>query len=63
MAVLTLLTLFRSVTQRSEERRQVPWKRLMGDVLFALVTTTRRVPIASAQVWLTHHSVGLLGTF
>lgn len=38
----TLLTLFRSVTQRSEERRQVPWKRLMRDVLFALVTTTRQ---------------------
>jgi hypothetical protein len=37
----TLLTLFRSVTQRSEERRQVPWKRLMRDVLFTLVTTTR----------------------
>jgi hypothetical protein len=36
----TLLSLFRSVTQRSEERRQVPWKRLMRDVLFALVTTT-----------------------
>lgn len=37
----TLLTLFRSVTQRSEKRRQVPWKRLMRDVLFALVTMTR----------------------
>jgi hypothetical protein len=36
----TLLSLFRSVTQRSEERRQVPWKRLMRDMLFALVTTT-----------------------
>lgn len=37
----TLLSLFRSVTQRSEERRTVPWKRLMHDVLFALVTTSR----------------------
>ncbi len=36
----TLLTLFRSVTQRSEERRSVPWKQLMRDVLFALATTT-----------------------
>ncbi len=38
----TLLSLFRSVTQRSQERRTVPWKRLMRDVLFALVTTTRQ---------------------
>jgi len=38
----TLLSLFRSVTQRCEERRTVPWKRLMRDVLFALVTTTRQ---------------------
>jgi hypothetical protein len=36
----TILTLFRSVTQRSDERRAVPWKTLMTDVLFALVTTT-----------------------
>jgi hypothetical protein len=35
-------TLFRSVTQRSQERRQAPWKRLMRDVLFALVTTTHQ---------------------
>ncbi len=38
----TLLSLFRSVTQRSQERRTIPWKRLMRDVLFALVTTTRQ---------------------
>jgi len=36
----TILTLFRSVTQRSDERRAVPWKTLMTDVLFALVTAT-----------------------
>jgi hypothetical protein len=36
----TLLTLFRSVTQRSDERRNVPWKQLMADVFFALVTTS-----------------------
>jgi hypothetical protein len=36
----TLLTLFRSVTQRSEERRAVPWKALMTDCFFALVSTT-----------------------
>jgi hypothetical protein len=35
----TILTLFRSVTQRSEERRHVPWKALIRDVLLALVTT------------------------
>jgi len=35
----TVLTLFRSVTQRSDERRNIPWKHLMHDVLFALVTT------------------------
>ena len=36
----TILTLFRSVTQRSDLQRAVPWKALMRDVLFALVTTT-----------------------
>jgi hypothetical protein len=36
----TILTLFRSVTQRSEERRAVPWKRLMEDVFLALVTAS-----------------------
>lgn len=36
----TLLSLFRSVTQRSDERRSVAWKALMADVFFALVTTT-----------------------
>lgn len=35
----TLLTLFRSVTQRSDERRRTPWKLLMLDVLTALLTT------------------------
>ena len=35
----TLLTLFRSVTQRSDERRSAPWKRLMLDVFTALLTT------------------------
>jgi hypothetical protein len=34
----TILALFRSVTQRSDERRHVPWKALMTDVFFALVT-------------------------
>ncbi len=36
----TLLALFRSVTQRSDERRAVPWKALMSELAFALVTTT-----------------------
>jgi hypothetical protein len=36
----TLLSLFRSVTQRSDERRHVPWKLLMTDLLFALTTST-----------------------
>ncbi len=36
----TLLSLFRSVTQRSDERRATPWKTLMSDCLFALITTT-----------------------
>jgi hypothetical protein len=31
----TLLTLFRSVTQRSDERRSAPWKRLMLEVFTA----------------------------
>lgn len=36
----TLLTLFRSVTQRSDERRAMPWKELMLDIFVALLTTT-----------------------
>jgi hypothetical protein len=36
----TILTLFRSVTQRSEERRNVPWKALINDVFYAFITTT-----------------------
>ena len=36
----TLLALFRSVTQRSEQRRAVPWKALMADCYFALVSAT-----------------------
>ena len=36
----TLLALFRSVTQRTDERRAVPWKALMSELAFALVTTT-----------------------
>lgn len=36
----TLLALFRTVTQRSDERRAMPWKTLMSDCFFALVSTT-----------------------
>ncbi len=36
----TLLALCRSVTQRTDERRAVPWKTLMSELAFALVTTT-----------------------
>jgi hypothetical protein len=35
----TLLALFRSVTQRSDERA-VPWKALIADIFFALITAT-----------------------
>lgn len=35
----TLLLLFRSVTQRSDERRTLAWKTLMNEVSFALATT------------------------
>lgn len=38
----TILTLFRSVTQRSDERRAAPWKKLFADVFFALVTTAEQ---------------------
>ncbi len=38
----TLLTLFRSVTQRSEEKRSVPWKRLMRSVLRTLTAADER---------------------
>ena len=40
----SILTLFRSVTQRSDQQRAVPWKPLMRDVLFALVATTEPAP-------------------
>ena len=36
--VYTLLALFRSVTQRSETRRQMAWKRLLAEVLYACHT-------------------------
>ncbi len=36
----TILTLFRRVTQRSDERRAAPWKLLIGEILVALITTT-----------------------
>jgi hypothetical protein len=36
----TLLGLFRSVTQRSDERRKAPWKALMRDLYVALVSAT-----------------------
>jgi hypothetical protein len=35
----TILTLFRSVTQRSDERRHAPWKLLMLDLFTAFLTT------------------------
>ena len=38
----TLLTLFRSVTQRSDARRAVPWKTLLRDVRDALVSAQER---------------------
>ena len=36
----TLLTLFRSVTQRSDDRRSVPWKHLLEAVYLMLLTVT-----------------------
>ena len=36
----TMLTLFRSVTQRSDERRAIPWDTLMTDFFGTLITTT-----------------------
>jgi hypothetical protein len=33
--------LFRSVTQRSDERRATPWQTLMTDLFVALITTTQ----------------------
>ncbi|MFN0062048.1 MAG: hypothetical protein ACKVPX_05990 [Myxococcaceae bacterium] len=40
---LNLLGLFRSVTQRSDEKRATPWKQLMRGVYLALVTATEEV--------------------
>jgi hypothetical protein len=36
----TRLALFRSVTQRSDERRAIPCDTLMTDLFVALITTT-----------------------
>jgi hypothetical protein len=36
----TLLTLFRSRTQRSDEARAVPWRRLIRSLYLALVSAT-----------------------
>lgn len=36
----TMLTLFRTVTQRSDERRAIPWDTLITDFFVALITTT-----------------------
>jgi hypothetical protein len=36
----TLLALFRGVTQRSDERRAMPWKSLLRAVHAALLVTT-----------------------
>ena len=36
----TMLALFRSVTQRSDERRATPWETLMTELFVALITTT-----------------------
>ena len=36
----TMLALFRSVTQRSDERRATPWQVLMTDFFVALISTT-----------------------
>ena len=36
----TMLTLFRTVTQRSDERRAAPWQTLMTDLVVALISTT-----------------------
>ncbi len=36
----TLLALFRCVTQRSDERRAMPWKRLLRAIYVALLVTT-----------------------
>jgi len=38
----TLLALFRGVTQRSDERRATPWKRLLRAIHMALLLTTNR---------------------
>jgi hypothetical protein len=35
-----LLTLFRSITQRSAERRSTPWRQLLHDVHLALVAAS-----------------------
>ncbi|MBN1605471.1 MAG: hypothetical protein JW940_02505 [Polyangiaceae bacterium] len=35
----TLLTLFRSVTQRSDDRRHTPWKKVISSVFRTLVAS------------------------
>ena len=36
-----MLTLFRSVTQRSDERRDVPGQTLLGEICLAFMTLTK----------------------
>jgi predicted transposase YbfD/YdcC len=46
----TLLTLFRSVTQRSEERQKAPWRELIRAAYLALI-----VGLPSSQADVAHH--------
>lgn len=46
----TLLTLFRTVTQRSDAKRAVPWKTLMRD-LWSAVTSATQEQLDGLRVW------------
>ncbi len=50
----TILTLFRSVTQRSDERRHVPWKKLLAEIWLAFVTM-QPLPGAAPVLQPPHH--------
>ncbi|MBX3127830.1 MAG: hypothetical protein KF718_13990, partial [Polyangiaceae bacterium] len=38
--VFTLLAIYRAITQRSDERRQMPWKLLLEEIWTVLITAS-----------------------
>ncbi|MBX3130925.1 MAG: hypothetical protein KF718_29670, partial [Polyangiaceae bacterium] len=47
--VFTLLAIYRAITQRSDERRQMPWKLLLEEIWTVLITALALMPAASVE--------------